>query len=293
MRAVIKLQKARPAPHGMRGVNGGAGLSSIVNIEQNLVYVFRELARALPGAEVHESDEFFWVLTPIRIALFNSLFAARLDPSGAEAAIEAVKAGAHATGVPLLWWVLPDDRPADLGRRLTAAGFRHVDTSPCMSLDLGSALLDGGAPGDGGFTIATIANQADARVWSDVLGAASGLPQAFSDAYFPFAVKVAQNPTGPLRNYGLWLDGELVATSSLALNDGVAGIYNVATLPHARRKGLATVLTAQAVRDGRDLGASVAILQSSKAGFGVYRNLGFEQVGELNQYTWPVLIPGD
>lgn len=262
-------------------------MSSIVNIERNLVYVFREFARILPGAEVHESDELFWVLTPIRIALFNSLFAARLDPSSADAAIETVKAGALAMGVPLLWWVLPDDRPADLGRRLTAAGFRHVDASPCMSLDLGSALVEVGGLGDGGITIATIANEADARVWSDVLGVASGLPQAFSDAYVPFAVEVAQNPSGPLRNYGLWLDGDLVATSSLALNDGVAGIYNVATLPHARRKGFATVLTAQAIRDGRELGASVAILQSSKAGFGVYRSLGFEQVGELHQFTWP------
>ena len=262
-------------------------MSSIVNIEQNLVYVFREVARALPGAEVHESDGLFWVLTPIRIALFNSLFGARLDPSNAEAAIEAVKARALAMGVPMLWWVLPDDRPADLGRRLTAAGFRHVDTSPCMSLDLSSASLDAAERREGAFRVATISSEADARVWSDVLGEASGLPQAFSDAYIPFAVDVAQNPTGPLRNYGLWLDGELVATSSLALNDGVAGIYNVATLPHARRKGFATILTAHAVRDGRELGASVAILQSSRAGFGVYRSLGFEQVGELNQFTWP------
>lgn len=262
-------------------------MSSIVNIEQNLVYVFRELARTLPGAEVHENDELFWVLTPIRIALFNSLFAARLDPSSADAAIEAVKARALATGVPMLWWVLPDDLPADLATRLTAAGFRHVDTSPCMSLDLGSASLDSAERGEGAFRVATVSTEADARAWSDVLGEASGLPQAFSDAYVPFAVAVAQNPTGPMRNYGLWLDGTLVATSSLAFNDGVAGIYNVATLPHARRKGFATVLTAHAVRDGRELGASVAILQSSKAGFGVYKGLGFEPVGELNQYTWP------
>jgi len=262
-------------------------LSSIVNIERNLVYVFRELARALPGAEVRESAELFWVLTPIRIALFNSLFAARLDPSSAGGAIEAVKGQARAKGVPMLWWVLPEDEPADLGARLTAVGFRHVDTSPCMSLDLASSAFDDGQPLAGGATIATISDESNARAWSDVLGVGSGLPPEFSDAYVPFAVDVAKNPTGPLRNYGLWLDGELVATSSLAFDDGVAGIYNVATLPHARRKGFATALTAHAARDGRDLGASVAILQSSKAGFSVYSSLGFEQVGELDQYTWP------
>jgi len=260
-------------------------LSSIFNVEQNLVYVFRELGRALPGTEVHESSELFWVLTPVRLALFNSLFAARLDPSSADAAIEAAKARAQIKGVPLLWWVLPDDRPVDLGARLTAAGFRHVDTSPCMSLDLASASLDASVGGD--FSVATISSESDARVWSDVLGTGSGLPPEFSDAFLPFAVAFAKNPTGPLRNYGLWLAGELVATSSLAFNDGVAGVYNVATLPHARRRGFGTLLTAHAAREGRDLGASVAILQSSKAGFGVYRNLGFEQVGELNQYTWP------
>ncbi len=261
-------------------------MSSIVNVEQNLVYVFRELARALPGAEVHESGDLFWVLTPVRLALFNSLFAARLDPSNASVAIEAVKARAQTKGVPLLWWVLPDDRPLDLSARLTAAGFRHVDRSPCMSLDLASASLD--APGGGNdFRVATISRESDARVWSDVLGTGSGLPQEFSDAFLPFAAAFAKNPGGPLRNYGLWLDGELVATSSLAFNDGVAGVYNVATLPRARRRGFGTLLTAHAAREGRELGATVAILQSSKAGFGVYRKLGFEQVGELDQYTWP------
>ena len=247
--------------------------------------MFRELGRALPGTEVHESSELFWVLTPVRLALFNSLFAARLDPSNAAVVIEAVKARAQAKGVPLLWWVLPDDRPVDLGARLTAAGFRHVEASPCMSLDLASASLDAAVGGD--FSVATISSESDARVWSDVLGTGSGLPPEFSDAFLPIAVAFAKNPTGPLRNYGLWLGGELVATSSLAFNDGVAGVYNVATLPHVRRRGFGTLLTAHAAREGRDLGASVAILQSSKAGFGVYRNLGFEQVGELNQYTWP------
>jgi GNAT superfamily N-acetyltransferase len=262
-------------------------LSSIVNIEQNLVYVFREFARSLPGAEVQDNGELFWTLTPIRIALFNSLLAARFDPSRAEAAIEAVKARAQAKGVPLLWWVLPDDRPADLGLYLLAAGFRHVDASPCMALDLASDSLDPAGRIEGTPGIATISSEPDARVWSEVLGIGSALPQAFCDAYLPFVVDVAKNPQGPLRNYGLWLDGEMVATSSLAFDDGVAGIYNVATLPHARRKGLATALTAHAVREGRGLGALVATLQSSKAGFGVYKGLGFQQVGELNQYTWP------
>src|SRR5262249_34660769 len=109
-------------------------------VERNLVYVFREFARALPSAEFHEGPELFWMLTPVAVPVFNTLLAAQLDKSNVDGAIQSAKARAANKKLPLLWWVFPEDTPSDLGRRLAAAGFGHVEAAPCMSLDLRSDL---------------------------------------------------------------------------------------------------------------------------------------------------------
>jgi predicted acetyltransferase len=41
-----------------------------------------------------------------------------------------------------------------------------------------------------------------------------------------------------------------------------------------------------ALRDARELGYGISILQASDLGYGVYRRLGFEAYGRLNQYVW-------
>jgi len=56
------------------------------------------------------------------------------------------------------------------------------------------------------------------------------------------------------------------------------GIYNVATLPEHQGRGFGAAITAHAFRGGFAAGASFAYLQSSDAGFAVYRRLGFRAI---------------
>jgi predicted acetyltransferase len=96
---------------------------------------------------------------------------------------------------------------------------------------------------------------------------------------------VGLDEDSPLRSYLGRLDGEAVAASSLLVAAGVAGIYNVATLSEARRQGLGTAVTLEALREARELGYRIGVLQSSAMGFGVYRRLGFEQHGTYHVYV--------
>lgn len=77
------------------------------------------------------------------------------------------------------------------------------------------------------------------------------------------------------------MDGEPVATALLSRTDGVAGIYNVATLRHARRLGLARALMARCFEDALDV--DVLTLQVAPEGFvePFYLGLGFEPA-----YRW-------
>jgi predicted GNAT family acetyltransferase len=81
------------------------------------------------------------------------------------------------------------------------------------------------------------------------------------------------------------LDGENVA-AAMAFDLGTdCGIYNVGTLEHARRRGLATALTVAHLYDSIDRGCQTASLQSTKMAERVYVAVGFRDLGRVLEYT--------
>jgi ribosomal protein S18 acetylase RimI-like enzyme len=53
----------------------------------------------------------------------------------------------------------------------------------------------------------------------------------------------------------------------------------VATVEHARRRGLGDALTRMAARTGFEMGAAAAWLGASEMGAALYRRIGFEDLG--------------
>jgi predicted acetyltransferase len=82
------------------------------------------------------------------------------------------------------------------------------------------------------------------------------------------------------------LDGTVVGTCTLYLGAGVAGIYNVSTLPKARRQGVATELTLTALHAARDRGYRIGILHASEMGYGAYRRIGFRDYCTVSHYLY-------
>jgi ribosomal protein S18 acetylase RimI-like enzyme len=63
------------------------------------------------------------------------------------------------------------------------------------------------------------------------------------------------------------------------VSHGVAGVFYVATIERARRPGLGDALTRMAARGGFELGARAAWLGASEMGAGLYRRIGFSDLG--------------
>jgi GNAT superfamily N-acetyltransferase len=110
------------------------------------------------------------------------------------------------------------------------------------------------------------------------------MPGAIEDAVAALYMRLPAGPDSPARYHVAYLDARPVATSSLFLGAGVAGIYAVATLPEARRQGIGAALVLTSMRTAQALGYRVATLQASPMGYPVYQGLGFRENGKLHTY---------
>jgi GNAT superfamily N-acetyltransferase len=239
-----------------------------------------------PYGEVHDMPDLLWLMTGIPIPFFNGVYRTRLAPELGPEEIQAKIAQTlepfRARGLPMQWTVTPETRPVDLAQYLEAAGLTHDGASPGMAVDL-HALRE--PPMPAGLTIERVADDKTARVWNGVTARGFGMPGELAAAFEPVMVTLSHETEHGAMYLGR-LDGVPVATAVHFVGGGTAGIYNVATVPEARRRGIGAAITARALLDGRARGMRIGTLQASKMGYPVYEAMGFREYVSLEQYVW-------
>lgn len=256
----------------------------VAAIEENL-FALVPLFRHLPGAEQGSGPEGRWTVTDVGFPFFNSVVATDVDAAGAGAAIERVIARARRRRVPVLWWTGPRTRPADLGARLERRGFARDDEAPGMALEL--ARLAAPAPRPGELTVERVESGAALAAFVATFRQGFGIDAAFERPWIDWLATLGLGDGSPMRHFLARWAGEPVGTATVLLAAGVAGVYNVATLPAARRRGIGAETTRAALAAARDGdGRHWAILHSSPMGVRVYRALGFREYCRIGVHFW-------
>ena len=80
-----------------------------------------------------------------------------------------------------------------------------------------------------------------------------------------------------------YLDSQPAAAAIAILSNGIAGLYWVATIPDARKRGLAEACTRLVSNRAFELGARCVVLQASEQGNPIYRRMGYR---EITNYRW-------
>ncbi len=241
-----------------------------------------DLYLRLPGFDALIADDVTLTSAGAPFAWLNQACSARFAAGTVEARIEEVIAWFEARDVPFSWEVGPADAPADLGERLIARGLLPgPEDTPGMVVSL-TALPDLESPAETTIDIVRDPNSYDEWLgtFRDAFGMPADLVEVFSSIrLLGFADDLSY------RFVLARLGGRPVATAVgvVAANGGM--IANVATVPDARRRGIGRAVTLAAMRACVDMGASVAVLQTSTMGHAVYRGLGFEEFGTYRTYA--------
>ena len=105
-----------------------------------------------------------------------------------------------------------------------------------------------------------------------------------------FCASFAADPD--VRLFTAYLDGRPAGTSLAIRTGDVSGVYNVGTLPDARRRGVGAAATWAAVAAGWEWGCATIVLQSSEMGFSLYRAMGFRTVVCYATFRLAATVPG-
>ena len=100
----------------------------------------------------------------------------------------------------------------------------------------------------------------------------------------PFSDFSSDHPHGVTRNYVAYADGEPACALMILPVDGDASVWDVATLPEARGRGLTTRLLRRALWDARAEGCDISTLQATKLGEPVYARLGYRSHGAFQMW---------
>jgi RimJ/RimL family protein N-acetyltransferase len=239
---------------------------------------FYRLAARFPWATVHDEPDVVHGMTGIPLEVFNGATCARFESATADARIEEVLAPYREQRIDMSWVVGPTSTPTDLARRLEGHGLVLDEVQAVLGMNLGAWRSD--PPADG-LELEWVADRAGFDEATRVMFAGFGMPNTIFDAFADRFSMVVVEPGSTQRVVIVRLDGQPISTALGAVLDGVVGVYNVATIPSAERRGGGSAATRAVIDDAFRRGAVAAILQSSEAGRKVYERIGFHDVGSV------------
>ncbi len=252
-------------------------------IEDNLFEFWASLEKS-PSVKVDRTAEMIRFITGAPVSILNGVMRARFRSGDADKKVREALGPFRERKLPMWWWTGPSDTPGDLPRHLVAAGLAEGGEFPGMAVDLRN--LNEAFDTPPGLTVQKLGSRDDLSEYNRVLAAGYGMPQFVVEEMMKHMMAAGSWPHGPWMAYLASVDGRPAATSLVFFAAGVAGLYYVATLQDARRRGAGTAVTLAPLREARDMGYRIAILHSSSMGYGIYRRLGFRDYCRIGRYVW-------
>jgi ribosomal protein S18 acetylase RimI-like enzyme len=184
--------------------------------------------------------------------------------------------------LPFAWWTGLKDEPHDLGVYLETLQLRQTETELGMAV-----LLSELKPKEKyhNLEIQYVNNESLLKDFVKVLTELVPTDKTAIEKFYFATQKYILHKASALKIFIGYLNNKPIATAALFNDSGVAGIWDIMTLPETRFKGIGTDMTLHALNEGKKLGLSVGVLTASDEGQFVYKKLGFESLQSFFIYN--------
>jgi GNAT superfamily N-acetyltransferase len=262
-------------------IGGFAEKELIRAIETTYYEAITTLSTGIQGSFSRREPDMIVYSSGIPMALLNGVIDPRFGTSDLSERTEAAMSHFKKTGLPMRWVLGPSSTPSELDDFLLNHGFVSERKTPGMAIDLGTVNRE---PLPSGLEIQQVEDRESLRTCGDTMADGFEIPENIRGGWRELIDGYGMSST---RRWFLGLlNGEPVAVSLLVLHGDVAGVYNIATIPVARRKGIGTAITREPLQIAKDVGYGVAVLEASEMGLPIYRRLGFKELCEFRTYVW-------
>ena len=177
----------------------------------------------------------------------------------------------------LLLWAMTDRRALTLA--LLARGFEPSFQPTWMARELAGDILDTSLP--------QVTIRPGTPPDLDELGETGAIPYLVQDQLATTRM-LAFDGAHPVVTWLVARDGAgVVGQAIVNLTGPVAGLFNVAVHPRARRRGIGRALTTEAMRIAQGQGAEMIGLNATPDGLQLYIGLGFQRLGKGMTWLMP------
>ena len=251
---------------------------------ENWIAYLTGVASCTSRASVTRAGGVMTLLTGLPMDWFNQILieGKEATPAGLLAAVAGAREGGDAFAVRLREGI--DDRfiPSLTREGLTAAGPEtSIPGMVAFPIDL-AAMTEQAAPE---LDIRPVTDAAGIDAHRHAMAAGFGSDPAVARG--TVCLSLLDRPECVI--YAGYADGDPVV-SGLGWRTGrTIGVYSIATIESARRRGYGATMTARVIADGVVAGCDVGALQASEMGRPIYERLGFRTVVRYVAYADPVV----
>ena len=247
---------------------------------ENMIAALALFCANVQGSVVRQSDGVELILTGLPIRLFNQVLVAgpQATPDALAAAVAATRARGDRFIVSLR--VGTDDRFVPLMAEL---GLVPASAEPWLPGMAQHPIPPGAVLSFPGHVIRQVTDAAGLD--DHITTAAAGFEMP--EAWLRDVMKTTMLERSDTAVYVGYTDGVPVTTGAGFRTGTTIGVYNIATIESARKRGYGAAMTARVAADGAAAGCDVAILQASEMGYPIYERLGFRRVVDYMGYIDP------
>ena len=258
---------------------------NLVEVIENNMKGYFSWIYSSPYSRVEDEPDFLRLTSGIPHPICNCVYRSRFPAQEVGARIDEMIGFFNSRNLPMMWWVSPCCRPSNLGEQLVSHGLVRELEVVGMTINLKN--LNENLPVPEDLAIKRVGNDSDMQQYLKPFGEGFEFPGFVTTGWGRMDASHGFSSQLPRVNYVATVKEEPVSCTTMFKTPDSAGIYCVATVPKMRQRGAASALIVNALREARDDGYKIGLLQAKAMGAGVYRKIGFvDQPCTIGWYIW-------